>query len=114
MLSYDELYELYVRTATDMDACKLQWLAEHKENARLKAQVDSLLRERAVLSENDKLRKLIASLWYVTQSEYEALMAYNVDKDDGAYLRALDETIDQFRAEMSELRIYVEGDDEDD
>ena len=61
-----------------------------------------------VIYENAKLRELARMNWFIALSEREALRIHGVDPDDGAYITALDETIDEARATMQELGIEVE------
>lgn len=58
-------------------------------------------------AENERLRELVRMNWFIALSEREALRIHRVDPDGGAYITALDETIDEARATMQELGIEV-------
>jgi hypothetical protein len=73
-----------------------------------KTKAEVLCAVEAVRAENDRLRELARRNWFIALSERDALRIHGVNPDDGAYITALDETIDEARATMQELGIEVE------
>lgn len=75
----------------------------------LRADINGFADEvKALEKENAKLRVLARTNWFVALSERDALRIHGVDPDGGAYIRALDMTMDESRATMRELGIEVE------
>lgn len=90
--------------------------AQEREIGRLETENDALkgaMRELGRLcddyhSENAALRELARTNWFIALSERDALRIHGVNPDGGAYITALDATMDESRETMQHLGIEVE------